>query len=506
MIWIKRILFILFVLVVLIASTVLFISWKYADDLKQYALDATHSTIVTDLEFDEDVVLSLWKDFPSVAVEISNIRIEDSFGTDTLLNVEKAFVQFNLIKIIQGNISIEGIRVTDGFIKLRRSENDEWNFRVWKEKDDDGEKAKTDFSIEILTLENIHLDYDDREIDLNIQYQFDKSKIKGRFTDGNQRLRFTISGFMERLNTIGSNRVVDLPLNLAGILNINSQDHIYTIEMGNAILAGNEMVLDAEWTKVDGGTSMEMKVNAGNIEPSEFLPKVWPQIPENVKSLELTGKSDLIFSLNGPFTKEHGPQLDATIRMRDGSLVFQNTNVSELNFEGKLYMKDIKRSKAMEVSFDQFSLKTPKGNVKGKGTLTDLSNPRLRLTSSGNTRLEELITVATISEHLQGSGNIAWNIDFEGPLGKDFNTTMAELKQMRWTGSLDLSESQLSFNSSFPPITEFSSQVKMEQNKTSLTNCNGKIGHLKFEGDAVLNGLKEILTAPAKPVVLTGNV
>ncbi|MFT7102453.1 MAG: hypothetical protein ACJAYA_001020, partial [Bacteroidia bacterium] len=320
MIWLKRIVFLIILLFVLLVSITGFVTWKYADDLKAYALVGVRETITTELSFNEDVVLSFWKDFPLVAVQISDIQIEDSFKTDTLLKVEKAFVQFNLIKIIQNKFTIEGIRVTDGFIKLRRNERDEWNFRVWKEVESKDGTKKVDFSIEILTLENIYLDYDDRVVDLNIQFLSDKSKLKGRFTNENTRLGLSLSGFMERLTTTGKDRISELPLSLAGVLNINSKDKIYTVEMGNAILAGNEMVLDAEWTSIENGTNMEMKVYAGNIEPFVLLPNIWPQIPENIRKLNLDGNADIIFTLNGPFTKEQGPKLDATIRLRNGGL------------------------------------------------------------------------------------------------------------------------------------------------------------------------------------------
>ena len=193
MIWIKRIVFVLFLLLFLLSALVGFVTWKYADDLKAYALDGVRKAITTELSFNEDVVLSFWKDFPLLAVDISDIQIEDSFKTDTFLKVEKAFIQFNLIKIIQNKFTIEGIRVTDGFIKLRRNERDEWNFKVWKDIESEDGKSKVDFSIEILTLQNIHLDYDDRMIDLNIQFLSEKSKIKGRFTNENTRLGLSLN-------------------------------------------------------------------------------------------------------------------------------------------------------------------------------------------------------------------------------------------------------------------------------------------------------------------------
>ncbi|MCB9192343.1 MAG: hypothetical protein H6602_11815 [Flavobacteriales bacterium] len=503
--WIKRTLFFILLLALLMLGAATFITWKYSDDLKAFAVQSIRDVMITETEFNEDVVVSVWSDFPLVAVEISDIRITDSFGTDTLLMLDKGFVQFDLIKLIQNKITIEGIRATDGFIKLRRNAENEWNFRVWKQPERD-DNAKTDFSIEVLVLENVHLDYDDRMIDLNIQYRSDKSKIKGRFTNDNQRLGLSLNGFMESLTTAGDQRIVGLPLQLAGLLNINNKDRIYTIETGNAILAGNEMVVNAEWKSIEGGTNMEMKVHAGNIEPAGLIPLVWPQMPENIKNLNIEGNSDIIFTLNGPFKLDAGPKLDATIRMRNGSLVFQNTNVTDLNFEGKLLMEDIKRSKAMRIVFDQFSLKTPSGNVEGSGSLTDLTNPTLKLKTKGRTRLEEFTRVAQIEDEMKASGDMSWNIEFSGPLGKDFNTTVNELKQMTWSGSISLQNSALDFNNGIPPLTDFSANVSMNQGKTAITQCSGNLGHLAFDGNIDIAQLKQILTDEKAAVNVVGNI
>lgn len=504
--WFKVLVLVVIVLILIVIGVVSFVSWKYSDNLKDYALESVRSVITTDVEFDEDVVVSFWSDFPLVAVELSNVSIEDSFGNDTLLNLEKAFVQFDLIKLVQNQITIEGIRVKDGFIKLRRNEIDKWNFRVWKTPESKDPNKKIDFSIEVLVLENIHLDYDDRAIDLNIQYRSDHSKIKGRFTNDNQHLGLSLTGHLYSLTTTGAERISELPLELAGVLNINNKDKVYTIETGNAILAGNEMVLNTEWRSIEGGTDMEMQVHAGNIEPQELLPLVWPQVPENIRRLDLRGKSDIIFTLIGPFKLNSGPKLDATIRMRDGSFTFQNTDISNLNFEGKLLMEDIKRSKAMTVDFEQFDLTTPSGKVSGSGSLTNLYNPVLKLRTKGKTRLEELVQVASIEEDMTGTGTISWNIDFNGPLGKEFNTTVNELKRMNWSGSVFLVESALSFDNGIPPISDFNANISMNQGKTSITNCDGRLGHLEFDGAVDIAKLKQILTDENAAVFVSGNV
>lgn len=504
--WIKRFVALILFGVIFILAGAVFITWRYEDDLKSFALETVQEAIVTDVELNDNVVLSLWKDFPLVAVELSDIKIQDAFRSDTLLSVEKAFVQFDVIKLIQNNIQIEGIRVTDGFLKLRRTDDGLWNFRVWKEPNRNAEERKTDLSIEILTLENIHLDYDDRAIDLNIQFLSEKSKLKGRFTEGNTRLGLSLNGFMEKLVTIGNDRIVELPMQLKGILNIDSDDRIYTIETGNAVLAGNEVVLNAEWKQVENATDMHLQLHAGNIEPSSLLPHVWPQMPANIRNLNLQGRSDIILTMSGPFTLNSGPKIDATVRMRDGSINFQNTLVSDLNFEGTLFMEDIKRSKALEINFSEFSLKTPSGSVTGSGKLTDLQNPFLKLKSKGNSMLEELVTVAALSEHVQATGGISWNIDFEGPLGKEFNTTVEELKKMRWSGNVSLADAELKFNSGIPEIRSLDANISMNMGNTVITECSGKIGHLQFDGNMNVQQLKQILTDDKAAIDMSGDI
>jgi hypothetical protein len=505
MIWFKRVVFFLFLLTVLFAGTIGFVWWKHADDLKAYALEAVRGTITTKVSFNENVVLSLWKDFPLVAVEISNLQIEDAFKTDTLIKVEKTFVQFNLIKILQNKFTIEGIRVTDGFLKLRRNEHDKWNFRVWKEVES-SEDQKVDFSIEILTLQNIQLDYDDNMIDLNIQFLSEKSKIKGRFTDENTRLNLSLNGFMERLSTKGIERIVELPLIVTGVLNINTKDKIYTIQTGNAVLAGNEMLLDAELASIENGSNMELKIQSDNMDPFVLLPHIWPQIPDNIRKLELQGKANLVITLDGPFTKDLGPQLNASIKLWNGGLIFQKTDVSELNFEGSLFMNDIKKSKAMEITFDSFDLKTPEGKVSGNATLTDLNNPRLRLKTTGTSRLEEILRVASLDSQIVGNGAIAWALDFEGPLGKEFHTTLAELEQMQWSGAIQLSEADIAFSANMPKIERLSAKIEMTPEKTVVRECRAKMGHLQIDGEMEIAHFKEILIDPTTPISLAGTI
>ncbi|TNF23893.1 MAG: hypothetical protein EP314_08665 [Bacteroidetes bacterium] len=504
MIWLKRVFFIALALILVGMAVVGILVLRYEDDMKQYALETVRSSIETEVHFDENVVLSIWKDFPLVAVEIRELQVQDAFRTDTLLQVQNAFVQFDVWNLLQNRLTIAGIRLEDGFVRVHRTADDRWNFRVWKAQESSG--GNTDLNIEILTLNKINVEYHDRSIDLDIHFYSERSKLKGRFTDDNTRLGLSLAGFLSYLRSGGEDRILELPLTLAGVLNIQAEDGIYTIEMGNAVMAGNEMVFDAQWSRIDTGTLMEMKLHAGNMEPGMLLPHVWPQMPENIRDLNLTGQADLILSLVGPLNKTQGPQLDAVLRMRDGGLTFMQTEVRDLNFEGKLFMKDIKRSKALTIDFDAFDLRTPNGSVTGKGKLTDLTNPRLTIECEGNSRIEEIIQVARLEEHVSGKGAISWNIDLDGPLGYDFKTSVNELRQMRWSGSVALSDAELRFSEDMPLLSELNARIDLEPSTAFLRECSGQLGHLRFDGEVQLANFNRLLTEENESIRVTGSI
>jgi len=504
-IWIKRILIFIIILIVLAGLTTAFVIFRYGDDLKRYAFQTIRSSVTTDVSFSDDATFSIWNDFPLVAVQINDIRIQDSFRTDTLISAGKAFVQFDLWKLLQSRFVIEGIRVEDGFFRLKRNQKGDWNFRVWKESETDNTNG-TDVSIEILTLEKIDFTYTDKKVDLDIHFWSELSKLKGRFTDEDQRLSVSLNGLLHNLSTSGTKRITELPTSLAGILNINGSTQKYSIETGNAILAGNEMVFDMNWDVTNDATNMLLRVHAVGIEPHVLLPHVWPQMPEAITKLNLEGLADINVILDGPFEKSRGPELKASVNFRNGSLEFRDLAVSDVSFAGNLAMADLRRSSAMKITFDNFSLRTPSGRVSGKGALTDLNNPHLNLYSEGNSRLEEILKVVDPKNEIVGTGSIDWKIDFDGPLGHEFRTTMRDFARMKWSGIIDVSESELKFAEGIPPLREVSSRIVMDESETKLTDCRGSIGHLQFDGDASLTDLKSLLSDSLFPLQLKGNL
>lgn len=504
MLWLRRILWVFLVMALLSVSGGILIIWQYGPRVKEFVAEAIHDNIVTAIGFDGRMEVSLWSEFPRLAVELRDVWVQDSFRTDTLLRAERVYVQLDIIKVLTDRLSIEGIRVTGGFVRIRQNAKGQWNYKVWREVGES--ETATDLNIDLLALDRMRVDFASQRSGLSFDLLAQKTKMSGRFTDDDQRIEASISGTMTSLSTNGILRVSGLPIDLKAVLAIQDKGRTIGVEMGNALLAGNELLWSMLLQNMDGELHLKLELQGSRILPEELLPHIWPNMPQALRNMDIRGRSDIALSLEGPLTSSQGPALHATWTMTDGALTFRELPVKGIHFSADIDLYDLNRPQDATFTFAHFKLSTPKGQVSGDGQLKDLQNPYLTLRSKGRTRLEELLLITGQQQALDGKGAITWDIVFEGPLGERFRTTKAELRKMRWTGSLQFSDVQLALGNGIPPLKDLHGQVAMEADETRITEFSGELGHLVFDGNMDVQQLREVLADSLQPLRLRADV
>ncbi|MCF8258985.1 MAG: AsmA-like C-terminal region-containing protein [Flavobacteriales bacterium] len=497
-------LLILTVVLTLMVLAGIVIVWQYGPRMKAFVVNAVHSNITTDVHFSDDVQISLWREFPRLAVELRNVVVQDAFRHDTLLMADRVFVQLDIIKVLTDRLSIEGIRVTHGFVHIRQNEKGDWNYAVWRETEPT--EGGTDINIDLLALDRVAVDFDSESTGVQFNLYSEKAKMSGRFTEADQRMETSINGQLTQLSTNGMLRVQALPIDLRAVLAIHNRGRTIGVEMGNALVAGNELVWNMLLRNEDRELHLTLAVQGTGILPEELLPHVWPSMPQPVQNLGVRGRSDITLSIEGPLSGRQGPALHATWAMTDGGLTFRELPVTGIDFLAEIDLQDLNRPQDATFTFQHFKLGTPSGQVSGDGQLKDLQNPYLVLRSKGRTRLEELLIVIGQQERLEGKGAITWDIVFEGPLGDQFHTTKAELRKMRWTGSLQFSDVQLALGNGIPPLKDLHGLVAMEDAETRVTEFSGELGHLVFDGSMDVQQLREVLADSLHPLRLRADV
>jgi uncharacterized protein involved in outer membrane biogenesis len=357
MAFLRKILIAILVLLSLMAVLGILIVWQYGPRVKEFVRTSIHENITTEVSFSEEMDVSLWREFPRLAVGLRDVTVLDAFKKDTLLRADRVSVQLDIIKVLTDRLVIEGISVSDGFIRLRQNGKGDWNYVVWR-KGDDSESA-TDLSIDLLALSGMTVDFDSKKSGLSFLLFSEKSKLNGRFTDDDQRIGASIRGIMHRLTTSDVLRVNELPLDLKAVLHIRDGGKTIGVETGNAVLAGNEFI----WSMLlrDGGEHLQLSLQGKGIEPDRLLPHIWPDMPQPVRSLGIRGRSDITLSLDGPLSGKSGPSLHATWAMRDGGITFRELPVKGVHFSADISLPDLARPQDATFVFAHFKLTTPSG-------------------------------------------------------------------------------------------------------------------------------------------------
>ena len=349
MVWFKRIVLTLLITLILLVSSGIIIVWVYGDRMKEFVIDTARSNITTQMGISDDIRVSFWKDFPRVSVELRDVWVQDSFRTDTLLKAQSVFVQFDIIKVLTDRLVIEGIRVTNGFAHIRQNGKGDWNYTVWEKSNK--VRGATDISIDLLALEDLDIQFASKLSGLRFDIMAYKAKMSGRFTDETQNIELTLDGKMIHLFTSENLRVKDLPLNITGVLRIQDEGKTIGVEMGNAELAGNEVLWSMLWQQMGKGSHIRLSLQGEGIEPDVLLPHIWPTMPETVRQMQIEGTSDITLTLEGPIGTGSGPKLSASWKMEDGGIVFSTLPVTNLNFEATIHMADVKRAQDALLTF-----------------------------------------------------------------------------------------------------------------------------------------------------------
>ena len=249
----------------------MFIS-KYSPVVEEEVMTTLKEQLTSELILGSEPHITLWDDLPFISAQFNDVILMDATRLDTLLQAELCYVRLNVWEVLNGNYTISGIRVENGGLKIKQDELGQWNYKVWKEPED--KEASTGFRLKDLEMGGIHLDFINKKADLTIDAFVNEGTLDASFGKGEQTLVTDLHGHLKNLQSGRDLELIDLPFALAGVLDLNTDDGVYAMDMGNAVLAGNEMVWNATFTRVETGTDMDISVIASALRLETLLHRI----------------------------------------------------------------------------------------------------------------------------------------------------------------------------------------------------------------------------------------
>ena len=478
----------------------MFIS-KYSPVVEEEVMTTLKEQLTSELILGSDPHITLWDDLPFISAQFNDVILMDATRLDTLLQAELCYVRLNIWEVLNGNYTISGIRVENGGLRIKQDELGQWNYKVWKEPED--QETSTGFRLKDLEMGGIQLDFINKKADLTIDAFVDEGTLDASFGKGEQTLVTDLHGHLKNLKSGRDLELIDLPFALAGVLDLNTDDGVYAIDMGNAVLAGNEMVWNATFTRVETGTDMNISVVASALRLETLLHRIWPDMPENIRALKLAGKTDLQLKMQGQFTKDSGPKTELIFDLKEGSMLLNDVRLQNIVLNGAADISDLKKVSDSHYRIDHFEVSTATGTSTGSFTLNSLENPHINLQAKGNAGLSELMKLAKMDPNASGSTN--FNLQFKSPLGHRFDFGKKEIAKAELTGDIGLNNATFTVAEDVPTFRNINGNLRINSKVAEFKGFSGELGSTGFQADVTLEKPKQVMLNERAGIKLSGS-
>ncbi|MBN2812491.1 MAG: hypothetical protein JXQ80_00370 [Bacteroidales bacterium] len=369
------------------------VSVFYEKALVRYMQKYLDEHLLTELSMD-DVQFRLLKGFPKATIEISNAVLlsGESFDrndfkgsdADTLLNARSVLLQFNLLKLLQGQYELRKIEVSRARINLLFDRQNHHNLRIWK-----SSGAGNTYSV---SLRNIVLSESDIRVQalrdrFLLQSHSEKTQFRGSISNGilsgDARGDFQLHSLQTNGKTLAREAMLQLDLKM---VYSNSR-----IRIPEAKMHYNKAVSNFSG-EFKGGKEpyLELNLSMPKFGPGELLSLL--PLGEKFSTGDYTfgGNGKLNLTVKGSLRNRNNLLVNSQFEISNGSIRKTKTHgaVSKIGLRGSI--AGTNRSN-FRLQIDEASADMGKGNMNGHFELSGLDQLLFSAGVQGKIDLTELM-------------------------------------------------------------------------------------------------------------------
>ena len=137
------------------------LTWYFQDKIVALIVEEANSYLLTPVH-PQKITFSVLEDFPRISVVFHEVTVEESVpgSHEPLLEAARIYCGLSLSDLLQGDIIINRIELSEGYVHLRKTASGTINYQVIGSKEG-AEKGNKKFLLEDVLLSDIRLQYDD---------------------------------------------------------------------------------------------------------------------------------------------------------------------------------------------------------------------------------------------------------------------------------------------------------------------------------------------------------
>ncbi len=441
------------------------------------------------VNFDNDIGLSLFKNFPNFTLTINKISIAgvDDFKGDTLLSINSFQASLDLMTIIKGQqIKVNKIVLDKPIVYAHVLKNGIANWDIIKvdsvpQDENIADTSTSNFSLKLESFEivNANIIYKDEQSDMSASIIDFSHTLKGQFN--NAEYAFKMKNSIESLSIKmgGIKYINNVNTKFDAEINANMDDMKFTFEKNELHLNALMLAFNGWFQMKDDDMIMDIKYNTSSSEFKHFISLIPAIYAKDFESVKSSGKLALSGFFKGIYNSKSYPLFDFTVNVDNGNFQYPGmpVAVSNVNIDFKAFnlTSDIEHTK---VDLSKFTMQLGKDVFSAKFFAENLfKDPLIDLMANGRVDLENIMKLLPPDETFAVSGIVAMDLLAKGNL-----STIEKQQYQNFNASGNVSVDNLKYSSKDMPKPFYLNKLLLNfsTQKVLMPVCDVKIGNSDF--------------------------
>ena len=441
--WIIRISAVIAVIFVLL----LVLPFMFKGKILSAAQKTASESVTATISFDEDLSLSLIRNFPNLSVGVNNIRVigQDSFQNDTLFQAKQIRLTLDLASLFSETnpINIKKIYAREPRIFVHVLKSGRANYDIVPydstavEAPIDTSAAPMSLNLNNIDIENAYIHYKDVSMGIDFLSAGTDFQAKGDFAKDIFTLASHYQAKSLNLSYEGMTLVSKAVFDLKSDIQMDLEKFRFGFEPLTARL--NELPLEMRgWVQMnDENMDMDLKIDVPNSEFKSLLSAVPGCYTSDFKNVNASGKMSFKMAIKGIMDDLKMPQTKIDLAVENAQFQYPDLpkSVSGINVDLHVLNEDGDPDHTT-VDLKNFSLLLGKDPFKmNLFTKNPISSPYARGALSANLTLNDWKDMLPLDSGVAISGNIKTGLVFDGHYA---SITQEKFDDLKVEGSLGL--------------------------------------------------------------------
>ena len=441
--WIIRISAVIAVIFVLL----LVLPFMFKGKILSAAQKTASESVTATISFDEDLSLSLIRNFPNLSVGVNNIRVigQDSFQNDTLFQAKQIRLTLDLASLFSETnpINIKKIYAREPRIFVHVLKSGRANYDIVPydstavEAPIDTSAAPMSLNLNNIDIENAYIHYKDVSMGIDFLSAGTDFQAKGDFAKDIFTLASHYQAKSLNLSYEGMTLVSKAVFDLKSDIQMDLEKFRFGFEPLTARL--NELPLEMRgWVQMnDENMDMDLKIDVPNSEFKSLLSAVPGCYTSDFKNVNASGKMSFKMAIKGIMDDLKMPQTKIDLAVENAQFQYPDLpkSVSGINVDLHVLNEDGDPDHTT-VDLKNFSLLLGKDPFKmNLFTKNPISSPYARGALSANLTLNDWKDMLPLDSGVAVSGNIKTGLVFDGHYA---SITQEKFDDLKVEGSLGL--------------------------------------------------------------------